>query len=184
MPWKGSTTELETEYAKVVEERDDLQARLRATARQMKDALERIRRLENEVADVEPRLKDAEGRALAAVLALRSVVFEGLTANNDLVPSERLVISLVRAKELCAKANLAEGWLSPEVVRRLRSAFAFNQPWPITEVLEKLADASDILLRDKDYDGHGWELIQSCVPRARIMAATFRQIYVDFLRNA
>ena len=40
-------------------------------------------------------------------------------------------------------------------------------PWPIHDVLAKLADASDILLHHYNYDGHGYEQIEECVRRAR-----------------
>ena len=32
-------------------------------------------------------------------------------------------------------------------------------PWPARDVVEKLVEATDILLNEKDYDGHGWEEI-------------------------
>lgn len=35
--------------------------------------------------------------------------------------------------------------------------------WPARDVVNKLAEASSILLVDKDYDGHGWELIDTAL---------------------
>ncbi len=46
-----------------------------------------------------------------------------------------------------------------------------SEPWPLRDVLTKLADAADILLRDHDYDGHGHEEIAVCRDRAREIAA-------------
>jgi hypothetical protein len=43
----------------------------------------------------------------------------------------------------------------------------FSGAWPITEVLAKLIEASDILLKKKDYDGHGWEEIHHATNRAK-----------------
>ena len=183
MPWKGSADDAIEEIARRDRRIEELERDARSTARQMKDATEHIHRLNKQIEEAEPRIKDAEAMTRAVVLTLRQVVFEGLTDQNKLVPSERLVLALVRCKALCNENDITKDWLSPEVTRRLRAAFAFGEPWPITEVLEKLAEAAEILLKDKDYDGHGWELIQGCVPRARIMAASFRQIYVDFLRK-
>lgn len=40
-------------------------------------------------------------------------------------------------------------------------------PWPLRDVIEKLTEAATILLDEKDYDGHGWELIAGCRDRAR-----------------
>jgi len=42
-----------------------------------------------------------------------------------------------------------------------------DTPWPTHDLLDKLADATDILLHDKDYDGHGWEILQQCMEEAR-----------------
>ena len=39
-------------------------------------------------------------------------------------------------------------------------------PWPLKDVLSKLVEAANILLKDHDYDGHGWEQIQSARDRA------------------
>lgn len=46
-------------------------------------------------------------------------------------------------------------------------AFGLNTSWPITEVLSKLIEASEILLEKKDYDGHGWEEISYATKRAK-----------------
>jgi len=47
-------------------------------------------------------------------------------------------------------------------------------PWPTSEVLLKLAEAADILLDGKGYDGHGWELIGEARDRARKQAQAIR----------
>ncbi len=44
-----------------------------------------------------------------------------------------------------------------------------ESPWPLCEVLDKLCEAADILLSEKNYDGHGWELIAA----ARLEAIEF-----------
>lgn len=45
-----------------------------------------------------------------------------------------------------------------------------DQPWPLRDVLNKLIEASDILLHNKSYDGHGWEEISHAVERGRYIA--------------
>ena len=40
-------------------------------------------------------------------------------------------------------------------------------PWPARDVVDKLAEAASILLVDKDYDGHGWELIDTAMKVAQ-----------------
>ena len=42
-----------------------------------------------------------------------------------------------------------------------------DQTWPTRDVLNKLIEASEILLHKKDYDGHGWEEIAHCVDLAK-----------------
>lgn len=53
----------------------------------------------------------------------------------------------------------------------LRELKASDRPWPLVDVLNKLADAADTLLRKHDYDGHGWEEVGRCRDEARIIAA-------------
>ena len=50
-----------------------------------------------------------------------------------------------------------------------------DQPWPLDEVVLKLCEAADILLHDKDYDGHGWELIQEAEKVGREWVTTVRE---------
>lgn len=38
--------------------------------------------------------------------------------------------------------------------------------WPLRDILKKLIESSDILLHEKDYDGHGWELIDKAKEEA------------------
>lgn len=50
---------------------------------------------------------------------------------------------------------------------REREILQLNEHWTTADVLEKLIEASEILLHDKDYDGHGWEKIEHCVERGK-----------------
>ena len=45
-------------------------------------------------------------------------------------------------------------------LEKAMEAFCQTNPWSILAVLAKLSEAADILLIEKDYDGHGWESIQ------------------------
>lgn len=47
-----------------------------------------------------------------------------------------------------------------------------DEPWPLRDILAKLVEAADILLDEKDYDGHGWEQIAGCRDRAKAILAT------------
>lgn len=46
-----------------------------------------------------------------------------------------------------------------------------DQTWPLIDVLEKLAQAADHLLKDHDCDQHGYEEVEVCVAKAREYAA-------------
>lgn len=46
-----------------------------------------------------------------------------------------------------------------------------DQPWPLKDILAKLIEASDILLHDKNYDGHGWENISHATEEAKKIKA-------------
>ena len=62
-----------------------------------------------------------------------------------------------------------------EAVPMLLGALEIDQPWPVADVLEKLAEAADILLHEYNYDGTGWEIISGCVERARRQAQKLRR---------
>jgi len=44
------------------------------------------------------------------------------------------------------------------------------EPYPTHDLLVRLADAADILLKRHDYDQHGYEIIEKCVKTARLRA--------------
>ncbi len=48
--------------------------------------------------------------------------------------------------------------------------------WSLTEVLAKLLEATEILMDEKDYDGHGWELITQAQTRGKELLTKFNQL--------
>lgn len=54
-----------------------------------------------------------------------------------------------------------------ELESHLDEVLGLYKPWSLKDVLAKLASASNILLLDKNYDGHGWEEISHCVDEAK-----------------
>ena len=48
----------------------------------------------------------------------------------------------------------------------LNSIIGNDQVYSLKDVLDKLVESANILLLQKDYDGHGWELINSARDRA------------------
>ena len=55
-----------------------------------------------------------------------------------------------------------------------------DQKWPLADVLDKLADAADILLGRLSYDGHGHEEIALVRDLARQDAAQIRNSIAKF----
>ena len=72
---------------------------------------------------------------------------------NVLAVSLRAMIAerdaLLKAKEV-AESQLC----------RAKEACGFKTPWPVMEVLERLASFATMMLRERNYDGHGWEQLQ------------------------
>lgn len=54
---------------------------------------------------------------------------------------------------------------------RLRDVLAIAEPWPTKDVLARLADAADHLLRDHGCDAHGYEGVNAARDQARSIAA-------------
>jgi len=48
----------------------------------------------------------------------------------------------------------------------LNSVIGNDEIYSLKDVLDKLVESANILLLEKDYDGHGWELINSARDRA------------------
>lgn len=48
----------------------------------------------------------------------------------------------------------------------INSIIGNDQAYSLKDVLDKLVESANILLLQKDYDGHGWELINSARDRA------------------
>jgi len=49
--------------------------------------------------------------------------------------------------------------------KEIEEVLSLDNPWCLRDVLKELVRASNILLHDKNYDGHGWEGISHCVDR-------------------
>lgn len=55
---------------------------------------------------------------------------------------------------------------------RLRNALGIGTPWPLRDVLERLADAAEHLLDDHGCDTHGHEGVRfACLAAGRIITA-------------
>lgn len=50
-----------------------------------------------------------------------------------------------------------------------------DKAWSLPEVLAKLVEASEILMDEKDYDGHGHEQISACIARGKDILANLRK---------
>jgi hypothetical protein len=58
----------------------------------------------------------------------------------------------------------------------LDATFGADTPWPLPEVLAKLAHAADTLFETYNYDGHGYEEIVSARDAARALLTSFREM--------
>lgn len=47
-----------------------------------------------------------------------------------------------------------------------------NTAWTLNDIIKKLCEATDILLHEKDYDGHGYEEMQICLTLAQKYLST------------
>lgn len=61
------------------------------------------------------------------------------------------------------------------LLEQMEHALGLDRPWPVQDVLIKLADAADLLLGRHNYDGHGWEEIGRARDEARRMADDLRR---------
>jgi hypothetical protein len=54
-------------------------------------------------------------------------------------------------------------------------------PWPTTDIILKLVEATDILLHHHNYDGHGYELLQGAmnegIRRVETITSTRKEAY-------
>jgi len=54
-----------------------------------------------------------------------------------------------------------------------------DRPYSLYSVLDKLIETSDILMHEKNYDGHGWEVLRE----ARQEAVYYKTQIEDYLRQ-
>ncbi len=78
---------------------------------------------------------------------------------TDCGPSDNVLDEVMESyallREQRAVEQAKEEWLK-EKAKMLRAEYS----WDTISILEKLSDATDVLLHEKDYDRHGWEEIE------------------------
>lgn len=65
-------------------------------------------------------------------------------------------------------------WAKKPNISPLEELLRIGDPWPLVDVIEKLTDASDILLHQKDYDRMGWEDHEYCFREGRKIVELLR----------
>jgi len=50
---------------------------------------------------------------------------------------------------------------------QIEEILGLSEPYSLDSVLDKLIEASEILLHHNNYDGHGWEIISEAVTQAK-----------------
>ncbi len=144
-------------------------------------------------------LSDAEIRALledqkqgGAEEALAQVTTAKVRAQADEIARLKAEVAQLRRwgkernDELCADLAAHKRALGAGVVvvagpldaladnAALRAACRNDTPYPVPDLLERFAEVADALLHRHDYDGHGWELVQSAMEHARDAAPRLR----------
>lgn len=78
------------------------------------------------------------------------------------------------------KINIEENRFEPtEKIVSLKNLVIPNEviggdnAWDIYSIINKLCEATDILLHKKDYDGHGWEAMEVCYKLGRKIVDDF-----------
>lgn len=64
-------------------------------------------------------------------------------------------------------------------ITELEAILNRNNPWSLRAVLRKLAESADILLNEKDYDGHGYEEIVVAREVGRALALKIKELHSD-----
>ena len=80
------------------------------------------------------------------------------------------------ARRRAEEQTEAHGWkvrahTAEAALATLREAIGVSTPWPVADVLRRLADAADHLLSDHDCDAHGWEGVGIARDKAREYAS-------------
>jgi hypothetical protein len=167
--------DIEEASSRVVEQmrwNDGLRAKLQAAESELAEAKAQLERAKGLYAmGLKMGLKSIESELAAALLLAE----ERLTDRNQLqadIEADQVGRMGLRkrhgAREDETFGAFVERLASELAAERARVAelLAMDQTWPLHDTLAKLAEAANILLLDKDYDGHGWELIG----RARLNA--------------
>lgn len=63
----------------------------------------------------------------------------------------------------------------------VKEFLGLEEAWPLINVLEKLVEATNILLHKKSYDGHGWEDINHCVARGEQIIKNLNSLHQQYL---
>lgn len=104
----------------------------------------------------------------AAVRGMMTVVRRALTE------PPRGVYGSEEAREVDASVRALRTKIDDARREGAEEIMAMGDPWPLHDVLAKLAEASRALLGRYNYDGHGWELILAACESADAIIARIR----------
>lgn len=91
----------------------------------------------------------------------------------DALALSATALNMARAEDLRRVAHKVSQHAAAAAAR-LREILALGEPWPTADVLARLADGADHLLRDHGCDKHGYEGLGIARDRGRVIAATIR----------
>jgi len=66
---------------------------------------------------------------------------------------------------------------------KIKEALGLSEPWSLDSVIDKLAEASDILLHRYNYDGIHWEEISHCVEKSKHYRKRLEEIQVSITES-
>lgn len=84
---------------------------------------------------------------------------------NNKNPTEWELIEMGTSKSLAPKIPTSVDM--PNGVESIIEILGLEEPYPLSDVLQRLVDGSEYLLHEKSYDGDDYEEIGICVKRAK-----------------
>lgn len=87
-------------------------------------------------------------------------IIDELRAENGRLRAQNAQIESVYHSERCETDRLRAR------VSEIEESLGQHEPFPVQTVLRRLSEASYTLLREYNYDRHGWEEIRECLNRA------------------
>lgn len=67
--------------------------------------------------------------------------------------------------------------------QEIKEVLGLSEPWSLESVIEKLAEASNILLHRYNYDGIHWEEISHCVEKSKEYVNRLKEVHASVIEE-